>query len=230
MGSDANVGPRQPWHDIHARCEGDISNIKNPWRKHIASKPDFFPKGPIALDIMKNFEERWSKQGSESISRLYQHDESEFALDAPAHLLDQDGGPWTIQLFRSITSDSCNLDLDRHSTLHSKGGRLVENSIANCMIRQIRNAKKFIYMENQYFLGSAYSWLNDHNTLSHNLIPREITQKIIEKIELGETFKCYITIPMFPEGDPSSVAIQEILFWQFRTMETMYKRIGNIQL
>ena len=31
----------------------------------------------------------------------------------------------------------------------------------------------------------------------------------------------------FPEGDPASAAIQEILFWQFRTMETMYTRIGQ---
>ena len=82
-------------------------------------------------------------------------------------------------------------------------------------------------MENQYFLGSAYAWLDDHNTLSHNLVPREITEKIIEKIQEGEKFKCYITIPMFPEGDPASVAIQEILFWQFRTMETMYRRIAQ---
>ena len=184
-------------------------------------------EGPIALDIMKNFEERWCKQSEEMISRLYQHDESEFALEAPANCPDYDGGPWTIQLFRSITSDSCILDLDRHSTLFRKGGRLVENSIQCCMVRQIRKAKKSIYMENQYFLGSAYAWLNDHSTLSHNLIPRELTQKIIEKIEAGEPFKCYIVIPMFPEGDPASVPIQEILFWQYRTMETMYKRIAK---
>ena len=184
-------------------------------------------EGPIALDIMKNFEERWSRQSEEMITRLYQHDESELALDAPASFPDFDGGPWTVQLFRSITSDSCILDLDKHGTLHRKGGRLVENSIHNCMVRQIRKAKNFVYMENQYFLGSAYAWFNDHETLSHNLIPRELTQKIIEKIEAGEPFKCYIVIPMFPEGDPASAAIQEILFWQYRTMETMYKRIAQ---
>ena len=32
---------------------------------------------------------------------------------------------------------------------------------------------------------------------------------------------------MFPEGDPATAAIQEILFWQYRTMESMYKRIGQ---
>ena len=95
------------------------------------------------------------------------------------------------------------------------------------MIRQIRNAKNYIYLENQYFLGSAYAWLGDRDTLSNHLIPRELTQKIIEKIAGGEAFKVYVVIPMFPEGDPASAAIQEILFWQFRTIETMYKRIGE---
>ena len=32
---------------------------------------------------------------------------------------------------------------------------------------------------------------------------------------------------MFPEGDPKSKPIQEILFWQFRTIQFMYKRIGE---
>ena len=31
-------------------------------------------------------------------------------------------------------------------------------------------------------------------------------------------------IPMFPEGDPASAPIQEILYWQTRTIEMMYKR------
>ena len=77
LAPDENVGPRQPWHDIHAKVEG-----------------------PIAVDVMKNFEERWSKQSEDMIARLYQIDESEFAPDAPANCLEHDGGPWTIQLFR----------------------------------------------------------------------------------------------------------------------------------
>ena len=204
VGSDPNVGPREPWHDIHARVIG-----------------------PIALDIKTNFEERWSKQSENTVGRLYETTEDEFVLDAPATQQEHEGGPWNMQLFRSITSDSCIFDRNKHSCLHKKGGRFVENSIQNCMVRQIRKAKRYIYMENQYFLGSAYAWQGDKSTLSNHLIPREITQKIIEKIEAEESFKCYIVIPMFPEGIPASAPIQEILFWQYRTMETMYKRIGQ---
>ena len=34
-------------------------------------------------------------------------------------------------------------------------------------------------------------------------------------------------VPMFPEGDPASKPIQEILYWQRRTIEFMYNRIGE---
>ena len=40
-------------------------------------------------------------------------------------------------------------------------------------------------------------------------------------------FCAYVLIPMFPEGDPTSKPSQEILFWQFRTIEFMYKTIGQ---
>ena len=55
---------------------------------------------------------------------------------------------------------------------------------------------------------------------------REITQKIIQKMEASESFHCYVCIPMYPEGDPVSTPSQEILRWQFRTIESMYARIG----
>ena len=205
VGGDPNVGPREPWHDIHARLEG-----------------------PIACDVKKNFEERWCRQSEDMVTRLCQFNEDEFVFDAPAVHQEHEGGPWNMQIFRSITSDSCTFfDLDKHHCLHRKGGRLVENTIANCMVQQIRNSKRYIYMENQYFLGSAFAWCADRDTLSNHIIPLEITKKICEKIEAGEPFKAYIVIPMFPEGDPASMPTQEILFWQFRTMETMYRRIAQ---
>jgi len=37
-------GPREPWHDIHSRVEG-----------------------PIAWDVLFNFEQRWRKQGGKDI-------------------------------------------------------------------------------------------------------------------------------------------------------------------
>jgi phospholipase D1/2 len=42
----------------------------------------------------------------------------------------------------------------------------------------------------------------------------ELALKIASKIKANERFAIYIVIPMWPEGDPKSGAVQEILFWQ----------------
>ena len=211
--------------------------------------------GPIALDVKQSFEDRWSKESGDVnhvgkssfmtnlIDTLKDSDDSEDTetdteskhvckFDKKGHedCEDKDGS-WTIQLFRSITADSCKMESNRKSILHSVGGsqvgQMVEKSIHDCMVREIRRAKRFIYLENQYFLGSSQDWHKDSNNKCQNLIPIELTKKIVEKICFGEPFKVYIIIPMFPEGDPSSMASQEILYWQYRTMEFMYKRIAQ---
>ena len=70
-------------------------------------------------------------------------------------------------------------------------------------------------------------WDIDNDANCHHTIPNEIAQKIVDKIARNERFTAYIVIPMFPEGDPSSAPIQEILYWQTRTIEMMYKRVGE---
>ena len=42
----------------------------------------------------------------------------------------------------------------------------------------------------------------------------ELALKIASKIRAKERFAVYIVLPMWPEGDPTSAAVQEILFWQ----------------
>ena len=111
--------------------------------------------------------------------------------------------------------------------MNSKKGRQVDSSIAQAYIQLIRHAEHFIYIENQYFLGSAYSWLINDDVNCHHTIPSEITQRIVEKIRMNQRFTAYVMIPMFPEGDPASMPIQEILYWQYRTIEMMYSRIGE---
>lgn len=42
----------------------------------------------------------------------------------------------------------------------------------------------------------------------------ELALKIASKIRAKERFVVYIVIPMWPEGDPNSGPMQEILYWQ----------------
>ncbi|KAJ0229311.1 C2 domain-containing protein [Hirschfeldia incana] len=93
---------------------------------------------------------------------------------------------------------------------------------------QVVRAKDFIYIENQNFLGSSFSWSADgikpEEINALHLIAKEISLKIVSKIKAGERFKLYV-VPMWPEGIPESGSVQAILDWQRRTMEMMYKDV-----
>ena len=67
-----------------------------------------------------------------------------------------------------------------------------DRSIQQAYIQAIRNAKNFIYIENQYFLGSAYAWSDDNLIPCHHGVPAELTQKIVEKIMVNQT-SCVLT-------------------------------------
>lgn len=190
-------GPRQPWHDIHAKLSG-----------------------PIAHDIFLNFYERWNSQGFQ-YGRLNPVDFNRIDV------VSNDAGDWNVQLFRSITSDSAVFEPRRAKSLNSKKGRLVDASIGQAYVQMIRGAREFLYIENQYFMGSAFCWMHDSDVNCNHTIPAEIVEKVVQKIHTGQRFCAYIVIPMWPEGDPTSAPIQEILYWQTRTMEMMYARVGE---
>ena len=61
----------------------------------------------------------------------------------------------------------------------------------------------------------------------NHLVPVEIAEQIVQMVEQGKRLASYIVIPLFPEGDPSAPHIQEILFWQSKTMSMMYKKIAR---
>lgn len=203
-------GPREPWHDIHCRLEG-----------------------PIAWDVLFNFEQRWRKQGVKDLLVQLRELSDVIIPPSPATFLD-DHETWNVQLFRSIDGGAAfgfpdTPENAARAGLVSGKDNIVDRSIQDAYIYAIRRAKNFIYIENQYFLGSSFDWaaddikVEDINAL--HLIPKELSLKIVSKIEAGERFTVYVVVPMWPEGIPESASVQAILNWQKRTMEMMYKDI-----
>ncbi|KAL1809714.1 hypothetical protein ACET3Z_026704 [Daucus carota] len=203
-------GPREPWHDIHSRLEG-----------------------PIAWDVLFNFEQRWKKQGGKDL--LVNLRELDDALIPPSPVTyPDDNESWNVQLFRSIDGGAAFGFPDTPEDAAKAGlvsgkDNIIDRSIQDAYIHAIRRAKHFIYIENQYFLGSSFGWksddLKDEDVNALHLIPKELSLKIVSKIEAGERFAVYVVVPMWPEGIPESGSVQAILDWQKRTMEMMYKDI-----
>ncbi|KAL0429788.1 UNVERIFIED_CONTAM: Phospholipase D alpha 1 [Sesamum radiatum] len=203
-------GPREPWHDIHSRLEG-----------------------PIAWDVLFNFEQRWRKQGGTDV--LLQIRELDDVIIPPSPVMyPDDHETWNVQLFRSIDGGAAfgfpeAPEEAAGAGLVSGKDNIIDRSIQDAYIHAIRRAKNFIYIENQYFLGSCFGWdcddINVDEIGALHLIPKELSLKVVSKIEAGERFTIYVVVPMWPEGIPESASVQAILDWQRRTIEMMYKDI-----
>ncbi|KAK3038893.1 hypothetical protein RJ639_028615 [Escallonia herrerae] len=230
--SAGTKAPRQPWHDLHCKVEG-----------------------PAAYDVLKNFEQRWSKatvwsefgQRFKRISRW--HDDALIKIERISWILspstyipndhpvlwvskEDDPENWRVQVFRSIDSGSLkgfpkHVDLAESENLVCAKDLVIDMSIQKAYIHAIRSAQHFIYIENQYFLGSSYAWPSHRDAGAHNLIPMELALKIASKIRANERFAVYVVIPLWPEGVPTSAAVQEILFWQGETMKMMYTIVAR---
>ncbi|KAL9387965.1 hypothetical protein Peur_021089 [Populus x canadensis] len=203
-------GPREPWHDIHSRLEG-----------------------PIAWDVLFNFEQRWKKQGGKDLLVQLRELEDVIIPPSPAMFPD-DHETWNVQLFRSIDGGAAfgfpeTPEEAAKAGLVSGKDNIIDRSIQDAYVNAIRRAKNFIYIENQYFLGSSFSWSADdikpEDINALHLIPKELSLKIVSKIEAGERFTVYVVVPMWPEGIPESGSVQAILDWQRRTLDMMYKDV-----
>ncbi|KAK9755116.1 hypothetical protein RND81_01G003300 [Saponaria officinalis] len=224
-------GPREPWHDLHCKIEG-----------------------PAAYDVLTNFEQRWRKATKSFLRRKLKrishwHDDALLKVDRISWILSpsdsistndlrlwasdaNDPESWHVQIFRSIDSGSVkgfpkDVQLAESQNLVCAKNLVIDRSIQTAYIEAIRSAQHFIYIENQYFLGSSYAWPSYKNAGADHLIPMELALKIASKIRAKERFSVYVVIPMWPEGVPSSNSVQEILFWQGQTMEMMYNIIAK---
>ncbi|KAH9325861.1 hypothetical protein KI387_006039, partial [Taxus chinensis] len=200
-------GPREPWHDIHAKLEG-----------------------PAAWDVLTNFEQRWMGQGQHGYLLDIPQIRDIITMTPITEAFDPE--TWNAQIFRSIDGGAVfgfPTIPEEASNMGLVTGKdqVIEKSIQHAYIHAIRRAKDFIYIENQYFLGSCASWDSMQDTGCDHLIPIELALKIARKIEAGERFTVYIVIPMWPEGLPDSLSVQPILEWQRKTMEMMYREISQ---
>ncbi|XP_050895813.1 phospholipase D beta 1-like [Lathyrus oleraceus] len=209
--------PREPWHDLHCKIDG-----------------------LAAYDILTNFEECWLRAVKLTRKkRLY--DDALLKIERVSNIIhvsdtpsvgDDNPEAWHTQIFRSIDSTSVEgfpkepKDALEKNLICGKNV-LIDMSIHTAYVKVIRAVQHYIYIENQYFIGSSYNWSEYKDLGANNLIPMEIAFKIAEKIKANERFAVYIIIPMWPEGDPTGAATQRILFWQHKTMEMMYKTIYN---
>jgi phospholipase D1/2 len=170
-----DVGPREPWHDLHSKIDGPaaydvLANFEERW---MASKPRGIGKGRTSFD--------------DSLLRINRIPDI-MGLSEASSANDNDPESWHVQVFRSIDStsvkgfpkdpeeatgrvrttvncfslSSCCYSLLTNciceQNLLCGKNILIDMSIHAAYVKAIRSAQHFIYIENQYFLGSSFNW------------------------------------------------------------------------
>ncbi|ESW29853.1 hypothetical protein PHAVU_002G104200 [Phaseolus vulgaris] len=231
--------PRQPWHDLHCRIDGPAAydvliNFEQRWKKATKWREFaiLFKKSSQWHDDALIRIERISWILSPSVSTKENY--TVVPEDDPLVWVSSEDDPenWHVQIFRSIDSGSLkgfpkHVDVALAQNLICAKDLVIDKSIQTAYIEAIRSAQHFIYIENQYFIGSSYAWPSYKDAGADNLIPMELALKITSKIRAKERFAVYVVLPMWPEGDPKTGAMQEILFWQGQTMQAMYDTIAR---
>lgn len=90
----------------------------------------------------------------------------------------------------------------RSASPWSTGVAAKENSIYECYLDLISNARDFIYLENQFFMSSyspddAESETNEHDIL-RNRIAKALYSRILRAHKQKQKFKVFIFIPLLP--------------------------------
>jgi phospholipase D1/2 len=222
---DIETLPRQPWHDIYMSAEG-----------------------PCAWDFLREFVGRWTRTPSmggntgdtdakhvEALWKKYR----QLRDDRKTFVQPYEGkrkGIWALQVYRSLSSAHWappdikpKDDADKAafaSVTWKKDVPSAENSIQLACQQAIGQAEKFIYLENQYLIGSGRRWQGAKSTITND-IPGCIVDRILAQAKAGKPFHVYIVKPMFPEGPPVSDPSLEIRKNEWMTAQYMVQAVGK---
>lgn len=127
---------------------------------------------------------------------------------------------------------TCNVQLLRSVGKWSIGTK-TESSIWNAYIDAIRNAHRFIYIENQFFIGS------NAGDGVQNTIPQALVDRILRAYESKQEFRVIILIPLHPNGDFCDASkAKVVMHYEYATInrgmnsmiEQLKKKAPNINI
>lgn len=221
--------PRQPWHDIY-----------------------MWAQGPCAWDFLREFVGRWTRTpsfggntgdlGAEHVEAVWKK-YRQLRDDRKTFVQPYEGkrnGKWALQVYRSLASEHWappkrqpKDDADKAAFASvtwderkvGKGAKY-ECSIQHAYRQAIGQAEKFIYIENQYLIGSGPNWQHPRNDFPND-IPQRIVDKILERHAANKPFHVYIVMPMFPEGAPNDKSILEVRTNEWLTVQYMVQKVAQ---
>eukprot|EP01127_Copromyxa_protea_P015007 TRINITY_DN4263_c0_g3_i1.p1 TRINITY_DN4263_c0_g3~~TRINITY_DN4263_c0_g3_i1.p1 ORF type:complete len:998 (+),score=126.65 TRINITY_DN4263_c0_g3_i1:308-2995(+) len=174
---------RMPWHDIHMGFAGASAD-----------------------GVTHNFIQRWNHvQRTQNVEQEWLFPLSEAEKCPPEFYWQK--LPEDLKGYRN-----CDIQILRSTGDWSTGQPIPEDSIYKAYISTIKNAKKYIYIENQYFISSI------DRIRPKNKILEAIYRRLRKAIMNSEKFKVILILPVFPAGDIMNAATQYLIKYTYKTL------------
>ncbi|ORY06329.1 phospholipase D/nuclease [Basidiobolus meristosporus CBS 931.73] len=204
-----NVWPGQDYSNPRVKDFSDVSQYYQELinRKCVARMPwhdvALCVTGPPIEDIESHFVDRWNfikkekgmhRKNMTFLSCMYKERNS------------GSEGSCKVQVLRSCGQWS--------------GGTETEQSIYTAYVENIRNARHFIYIENQFFVSSAADSANNE---VKNKIAQALVERIIRARQENTKFRVIVVMPLLPAFEREVNAsdantIRLVMDWQYRTI------------
>lgn len=201
--------PRTPWHDVQMSADGEV-----------------------AVDIARNFIERWNHHRNESSG----YDAISFdSFATPINITnsissDSDSDSGSDSMSADGVDEEAGFDdyndgmgTQRCQALRSidttSGGAAFERSIYARMMKMIRDAQHYVYIENQFFISSLATRSDkDHRFTINNLIAQALVDRISHAIDNHAMFRVIVLTPLYCEGGYSNLNVRATMYLQYATM------------
>ncbi len=184
--------PRMPWHDVSCAFTGEAVQDAV---QHFTDRYNALTK-PWWQKYWNSFLQYW--RNVNPVKHLFPSQKTK----AEAVVLNSGGYNVSIQLLRSVDNWSAS---QKH-----------EASIYNAYIDSIKNAKHFIYIENQFFISSQEGFFRK----VQNKIQAALVERIVRAHKAKEDFHVMVFTPLKPEfagdwdaNDWNGDALRAVTFW-----------------
>lgn len=229
-----------PGQDFNNNRVMDFHNVQD-WQQNELSKTEYGRMpwhdvgmaviGPCIFDIAEHFVLRWNFTKRDKYKRddrfdwiilegRENEDEDLVGVQRPKH-------PCGEYIKHPLTPLSTK-NLDNRGTIRAQvirssadwsSGILTEHSIQNAYCEIIRNAKHYVYIENQFFITAT----GEHQSPIHNVIGRAIVDAVVNAHKEGRKFRMIILIPAIPGfagdlRDNAASGTRAIMDYQYKSI------------
>jgi len=168
---DRKKVPRMPWHDIHLKIVGTA-----------------------ALDIERNFIERWEASRSND-----------------AWIIAPSKKPGKPAIPQTNMHEKCHVQLLRSVGQWSFKFKQAEHSMLTAQLEAIEKSKRFIYIENQFFISASEGQIPNPN----NLILQALINRVVKAHEKDEDFRVLIVTPVQASSPIETLVTRTLTYWQY---------------